>query len=74
MTTLVTSIKPFRAWQYRKDSGEAVPEWVDLDLVPKVPRICDIRDQCWLVEETWGRLTWCTPAEFAERFKIVEGT
>jgi hypothetical protein len=25
--TTCTPLKPFRCWQYRKDSGEAVPGW-----------------------------------------------
>jgi hypothetical protein len=63
MTTCIP-IKPFRCWQYRK--GEPVPDWAR-DSVTDGPG-----EGWWLVQETYGGKNWYTPAEFAERFKIVE--
>jgi hypothetical protein len=64
--TTCTPLKPFRCWQYRKDSGEAVPEWVTRFFWMPKP------DGWWLVEVEQMNAHWHTPAEFAERFKIVE--
>jgi hypothetical protein len=70
--TTCTPIKPFRCWQYRKDSGEAVPEWVNALRMTRY--ITEALDGWWLVEFEEGASVWrlYTPAEFAERFKIVE--
>jgi hypothetical protein len=62
MTTCIP-IRPFRCWQYRK--GEPVPEWAESYLDER-------DDEEWLVDYHFG-CWWYTPAEFAERFKIVEG-
>jgi hypothetical protein len=60
MTVLALPVKPFRAWQYRK--GEAVPEWVGQS---------PLYDQRWYVElSEW--VTWYSPAEFSERFKVID--
>jgi hypothetical protein len=67
--TTCTPLKPFRCWQYRK--GEPVPKWVGT----ATPRGCWVNelDKHWLVEaEAYSLGRWYTPAEFAERFKIVE--
>jgi hypothetical protein len=67
--TTCTPLKPFRCWQYRKDSGEAVPEWTRVgELKMDSYRL----NGGWLVELDSGVVSWYTPAEFAERFKIVE--
>jgi hypothetical protein len=66
MTTLVTPIKPFRAWQYRK--GEPMPEWADWSHVPPPT---DKANGLWLVELA-GMCFWFHPAEFAERFRVQE--
>jgi hypothetical protein len=64
--TTCTPIRPFRCWQYRKDSTEPVPEWVSstgIDLYrPK--------QGAWVVEERPERFYWYTPAEFQERFRV----
>jgi hypothetical protein len=66
--TTCTPLKPFRCWQYRKDSTEPVPEWVEWHYLEPY-------EGQWLVDYT-GRgvtLVWYTPAEFAERFRVEEG-
>jgi hypothetical protein len=67
--TTCTPLKPFRCWQYRKDSGEAVPEWV---WQAGLKYHYSATDGKWVVEVRPGDFIWYTPAEFAERFKIVE--
>jgi hypothetical protein len=61
--TTCTPIKPFRCWQFRKDSTEAVPPWV-------TGRV--FYDQHWYVD-VLGWVSLYTPAEFAERFRVEEG-
>jgi hypothetical protein len=64
--TTCTPLKPFRCWQYRKDSGEAVPVWAK-ETTPPI-------DGWWLVEFVYAgtvKLNWYTPAEFAERFRVL---
>jgi hypothetical protein len=69
--TTCTPLKPFRCWQYCKDSGEAVPEWVTYFI-----RVFPHGVHGWWLIEVPNSLGadafWYTPAEFAERFKIVE--
>jgi hypothetical protein len=60
MTILVTPIKPFRAWQYRK--GKPAPEWVRIESPFAEPGD-------WFVESEWGFWRF-TPAEFQERFRV----
>jgi hypothetical protein len=71
--TTCTPLKPFRCWQYRKDSGEAVPEWcawlAPSAWTPWQQRV--VLDGKWIVESCEHSMSWYTPAEFAERFKIV---
>jgi hypothetical protein len=64
--TTCTPLKPFRCWQYRKDSTEPAPEWARYELFNEV------RDGWWLIESYGRRGIWYTPAEFAERFKLLE--
>jgi hypothetical protein len=66
MTTFVTPIRPFRAWQYRKDSTEPVPEWASVSVRNNEANL-PYMDDMWLVEDRWY-----TPAEFQERFRIVQ--
>jgi hypothetical protein len=63
--TTCTPLKPFRAWQYRKDSTESVPEWA-LWSLPMV-------DGWWVVHSEWHCAVY-TPAEFAERFRVTTPT
>jgi hypothetical protein len=73
MTLLVTPIKPFRAWQYRKDSTEPAPEWVELLRRGQGPVGVEF-DGWWFVEfGEYGAWRWYTPAEFQERFKVEHG-
>jgi hypothetical protein len=69
--TTCTPLKPFRCWQYRKDSGEAVPEWAGWTIDEMVE--WGIQDGSWWVS-LFDMCDLITPAEFAERFSIVEGT
>jgi hypothetical protein len=71
MTILVTPIKPFRAWQYRKDSTEPVPEWVRHILAPD-ESLRPSWEGWWIVEigDYHPSARWYTPAEFAERFRV----
>jgi hypothetical protein len=63
MTILVTPIKPFRAWQYRKDLP--APEWVS--------RRTGYGADChWAVENAKGGIDWFSPGEFAARFRPVD--
>jgi hypothetical protein len=72
MTILVTPIKPFRAWQYRKDSTEPVPEWVQRNYAkPFHSYYREDMEGWWYVEEQDCK--WYTPAEFQERFRVEEG-
>jgi hypothetical protein len=71
--TTCTPIRPFRCWQYRKDSTEPVPEWADEYLEFYSP----MNDGEWLVQ-CGGNGAMCgvwlyTPAEFQERFRVEEG-
>jgi hypothetical protein len=59
--TTCTPLKPFRCWQYRK--GTIVPEWA--------PSGEQVPDGYWYVEQ-FDSFDWCSPAEFAERFKVTE--
>jgi hypothetical protein len=69
--TTCTPIKPFRCWQYRKDSTEPVPEWVD------AAYLLVAMDDDWFVALTdldhAILCQWYTPAEFQERFRVEEG-
>jgi hypothetical protein len=64
--TTCTPIRPFRCWQYRKDSTEPVPEWVQT-------RPTMLIDGEWHVEVSEDVIEWYTPAEFQERFIVEEG-
>jgi hypothetical protein len=70
--TTCTPIKPFRCWQYRKDSTEPVPEWA----WGAVEASATHKQGYWLVEirpespVQVFRSYWYTPAEFAERFRV----
>jgi hypothetical protein len=66
MTLLVTPIKPFRAWQYRKDSTEPVPEWVDATGI----RSGHVTHGAWIVDYAGAGSCWYTPAEFQEQFRL----
>jgi hypothetical protein len=74
MTTCIP-IRPFRCWQYRKDSTEPVPEWVSTMRVTSSCGPIDARfDRHWFVEHgDFGAWRWYTPTEFAERFKVEHG-
>jgi hypothetical protein len=64
--TTCTPLKPFRCWQYRKDSTEPVPEWVQVRFLKYLD------DGDWCVEDGDLLLDFYTPAEFAERFEVIE--
>jgi hypothetical protein len=65
--SLCVPTKPFRCWQYRKDStANVVPEWA-------MGWGYQFRNKGeWLVE-LYGHCRWYTPAEFQERFRVEEG-
>jgi hypothetical protein len=70
--TTCTPIKPFRCWQYSKDSTATVPEWAG-QFIAKRGWPLSYGD--WLVEydsESFYEIGRYTPAEFAERFKVTE--
>jgi hypothetical protein len=64
--TTCTPLKPFRCWQYRKDvKGDDIPKWM-------TRWANGVAEGWWAVENDHEFINWYTPAEFAERFKIVE--
>jgi hypothetical protein len=67
--TTCTPLKPFRCWQYRKDSTEPVPKWV----VGMGSIHLQSREGWWIVWADTLGYCWYTPAEFAERFRVEEG-
>jgi hypothetical protein len=72
--TTCAPIRPFRCWQYRKDSTEPVPEWVQHHGRNVITR----PDGAWVVAiidsaNFWSNkftCVWYTAAEFQERFKL----
>jgi hypothetical protein len=70
--TTCTPLKPFRCWQYRKDSTERVPKWVEACFDSWGYRPLS-EDGIWLVDVAPLDAAVFTPAEFAERFRVEEG-